>query len=554
MSKINFLSLLLFLLFFGVVVNEFLPVPEGNEPEWIEIYNNSDSTFTFSKTYIADATSSKLLPEFKLKSKNYAVITKDTAILKQIRTIPDSTILIQLTLPTLNNTYDNIILKSAEQVYDSIYYHISFGENGKSFERINPDEPALSKTNLKSSINIDGATCGFVNSHYIYSKDLKIENFSRIPKSDSIIFEILNTGKQKIENFELQFFIDVDNDKLFTNDELFLINNYSLFDLSENKLTMNLRDIDNCPIIDNYLDVMAVILSPDDLNRSNDTLRAELYFSSNQNSIIINEIMYDVEDEIAEFIELYNRSEKSVNLRNSELKDENTKLKKGVFIDKDIIVEPNNFLLVAWDSLFFVNHPELKNSKNVYISKNSSFNLNQSGDFVALVDANGYYFDSLTYSDKWHTLQIDTKNTSLERINYFTSSEISSSWATCIDLNKSTPANKNSVFAEISNGEGITCSPNPFLPNSSDKPFCIIGYKLPFEIATLTLSIYDTQGKKIVDVANGINSKKIGSLVWDGKNSDGFNLSSGRYVILLNAYDNNSNESYSDTKIVVIGN
>ena len=299
---------------------------------------------------------------------------------------------------------------------------------------------------------------------------------------------------------------------------MYLIENHSSFDLSEFKLSINLADIENYPKIDNYLNIMTVVNSIDDLNRSNDTLKAELYFSSNQNNIIINEIMYDVDDETAEFVEIYNRSNNSVNLKNSELKDENTKSKKGIVINENIIIPPNNFLVLAWDSLFFKKHPELVNSKNVLIYKNSSFNLNQSGDFLALIDANGYYFDSLTYSNKWHTLKTNTKNTSLEKINYFTSSEILSSWATCIDLNKSTPLNKNSVFAEISNGEGITCSPNPFSPNSQDKPFCIIGYKLPFESATLTLSIYDTQGKKIVDVANGIESKQIGSLIWNGKN------------------------------------
>ncbi len=554
MKIIFFLFFFNIIAFSNVIINEFMPVPEGSEPEWVELFNNSNSNFHFSKIYIADAATSKLLPEFDLKPYNFAVISKDTALLKTIRKIPDSTKLIQITLPSLNNNFDSIILRTDSLTIDSVYYHSSFGENGKSIERISSIMPAISKENLTASIDKDGATCGFANSVIRYEKDIAIkyirfENFGKM-----IVIQYDNYGELPIANFDFILFVDLNNDNVFEDSEI-------IFDvpniLAENGIgnySHNIESIADFPKFSTYLNVKAVINSEVDLNKNNDSLITELYFSSFEPSLTINEIMYDTDDTTAEFIEIYNNGSNPINLKNGEIKDDATKSKTGVKILNDFIIEPNNFALIIWDSLFFINHQDLLNSSKVFYSKNSSFNLNQTGDYISISDANGFIFDSLTYSNDWHTNSIDTKNTSLEKINHLASSQLPSSWATSISVSKSTPLEKNSVFADINSNIKLTASPNPFSPSGSEKQFCIIGYNLPFDNATLTASIYDTQGKKIKDIANNIEVNKIGSLVWDGKNENGYNISVGRYVLLMNAFDNNSDNQISERIVIVIGN
>ncbi len=553
MKIIFFLFILKISAFSSVVINEFMPVPEGNEPEWIELFNNGSDNVKFIKFYIADATSLKLLPDFELKSGQFAVITKDTSLLKSIRKIPDSAILIQLSLPILNNSFDNIILKTENYTIDSVYYHSSFGENGKSIERINPALPAVNKENLSASISLEGATCGYQNSIVSYERDVAVKRTYFSQNGELLNVEYDNLGEKSIEKFSLKFFVDLNKNNIFENDELCYSNDEIILEKGLNIYETFIDKFILKPAVADYLKVKLFINSESDLNNKNDTLSTELYFSSNEQSIVINEIMYDVDDNSAEFVELFNKGTIPINLKNSEIKDDATITKIGVKIYNDFIINPDSYAVVVWDSSFFKVHPELINSESVFYSKNSSFNLNQGGDFISISDANGFMFDSLSYSNKWHTSIKITKNTSLEKINYLANSQLSSSWATSIDISKSTPAKKNSVFADIMTNIVLSASPNPFSPTRSDKQFCVIGYNLPFEKCSLSATIYDTNGKKIKDIANNINANKIGSLVWDGKNESGFDLAVGRYVLLLSVFDINSDNNLSEKIVIVIG-
>lgn len=147
----------------GIVVNEIMPVPLGDEPEWVELYNNSDESVSFEKLYIQDATTANPFIAITLEPEQYAVVTKDTAALRACRNIPDNVQLIYMKLPGLNNDGDMVTLRDADFVtLDSFAYKNKPTVRGYSFERIDSKLPA--EGNYSVSQSVDSATCGYKNS------------------------------------------------------------------------------------------------------------------------------------------------------------------------------------------------------------------------------------------------------------------------------------------------------------------------------------------------------------------------------------------------------
>ncbi|MGA2298019.1 MAG: lamin tail domain-containing protein, partial [FCB group bacterium] len=71
-----------------IVINEIMPAPSTNEPEWLELYN-PDSIEVFIHTpKISDAGTTKSIPDISLKPFGYAILTKDTTKLLLKRTLP----------------------------------------------------------------------------------------------------------------------------------------------------------------------------------------------------------------------------------------------------------------------------------------------------------------------------------------------------------------------------------------------------------------------------------------------------------------------------------
>jgi len=105
MIKIYLISIILISinLYSNVIITELMPAPIGEEPEWIEIYNYSDNEEFYDSLFILDKSKKVLILNFKLEKNQYAVLVKDTNLIKSIRQVPLNTKLINLNIPTLKN-------------------------------------------------------------------------------------------------------------------------------------------------------------------------------------------------------------------------------------------------------------------------------------------------------------------------------------------------------------------------------------------------------------------------------------------------------------------
>lgn len=538
------------LAFSQIVINEIMPAPEGDEPEWIELYNCSGETVLLSGFSIADLKSAKDLPEFQLPAGGYATVAKDSADFFAARTLPPEAIFVEASMPGFNNTQDAAVLINEGGVsIDSLFYDMDDGEKGKSFERVRCDEKPLAD-NLKLSEDPEGATPGEYNSVSPRAKDLGIVSVAVNPGEPAEFITI------SVKNYGREVSAPSPADLSYSGIVLktFEIPSLQPDEIYESKTGFaEIKDTLKNP---GRYELTAAVSFTEDANPENDEKVFDIYLPYPENCLTINEILFDCDDD-SEFLEIFNQSEFTINLKEWRIKDAATldDPDGGWTADEDFFIKPGALAAAYWDEDFIERFEYLRDSTNVFYYK-SSMNLNSRGDFVYLIEPNGEICDSLEYLDDWHEESLfSTKNISLEKINPTLDSEDGASWSSCGDSRGATPAEPNSLSRPINPDGALAAEPNPFSPRSTrGENFCVVSFRLPFRQGKYKAVVFDANGRKIRILKNAEFSGSEGSFAWDGKNSEGYALPPGAYPLMLEAVDQSSGEVFYDKIAIVIGN
>ncbi|MBP6635794.1 MAG: lamin tail domain-containing protein, partial [Paludibacter sp.] len=168
--------------------------------------------------------------------------------------------------------------------------------------------------------------------------------------------------------------------------------------------------------------------------------------------LIWNEIMFNNPENSSEYVEIYNRSAKVIELTGmyiSTRKNDGT-LNSGNKIDYYLLMYPSEYIAFTSspDSvLLYHNCPQ---DANVNKLNMSSLN-NTSATIVLCSNNKEIIYDELKYNEKWHhTLIKNPKGVALEKINPDMETQNSDSWHSAgSTTNYGTPGYKNSQYKEI---------------------------------------------------------------------------------------------------------
>jgi hypothetical protein len=424
-------------IFNSVVINEIMYAPIGGEPEWVELYNTSNKSVNLFGWRFADASTGIVLNNIILGANEFLILTADESI-HTFYDIPSR--VIEVNLPSLNNSGDNLSLRDFHlNLIDTVSYIPSWGGlNGSSLERISASGSGLDSPNWGTSESIHGATPGYINSITPKEYDLKITAFSSenifgiIGESITVTAMIKNIGLQNAESFSLEFYNDLNFDSIPQPGEL--INEIFASPLISNDSASYSFSFNGFRAGNNLL--LALIDFPPDDETSNNIDFYSFYgvsINEMRNDLIINEIMYAPLTGQPEWFEIFNRSEKIIDLKNYQIADNNDTVR---FSDASLLLNPKEYLIVANDS-------SIQNVFNVpskMLIKNFPA-LNNSGDKIILIDSLDRTIDSLEYSSAWGGLS----GRSLEKIDPHSASIDSANWKTTLSRNNGTPGFINSV-------------------------------------------------------------------------------------------------------------
>jgi hypothetical protein len=271
--------------------------------------------------------------------------------------------------------------------------------------------------------------------------------------------------------------------------------------------------------------------------RNNSITLAQHY---NYLDLVVNEIMSSPFTNEAEWIELYNPTNKTIDISNWKMYESST----GLVISDTCssIIKPGSYVVFAADTTVLNRYSYLKTPDStfkVFIHNKtslSSLGLNNDADLVQIKDLFNTNIDSVYYSDKWNNPNItSTTGVSLEKINYSLPSNDKSSWSSCTLPVGGTPGKKNSIFTQVLPSSGsVTISPNPFSPDADGfEDFTIINYSLSSSFSQVRLKIFDIKGRLVRTILNNRTLGQSGSIVFDGLDDSGQKLRIGIYIIFL---------------------
>jgi hypothetical protein len=424
----------------SIIVNEIMYTPAGGEPEWIEIKNVSDKNILIKDWAVSDILTTPLKVFIRdsiiISPDEVIVIARDSTITNYHRIIPSR--LIKISLPNLNNDADGIVIYDGRgAVIDSILYSSTWGGlNGYSLERISVEASTIIPTNWGTSIDIEQSTPGRVNSISQKQIDLTFSGlqfnppFPKLDDNVTVVAKVRNTGIVSANSFSVIFRYQTDslNAPLILLDSVAIsgLNSFDSIEVTSRNVIQQL----------NYKTIITTeIFSNEDEDIYNNIIQKNIEPGFEQKSLLITEIMYDPKNNEPEWVELYNPTIDTVNLKNWFISDLLTTPTKVFLTTNDYLLTPHEHVVVARDTNFTSFYP----GQNIPLIKAVFGSLSNTTDGIYIYDFRNAIIDSVIYKSAWG----GRNGFSLERIDYNRFSNDSSNWAT--SLKRATPGSINSV-------------------------------------------------------------------------------------------------------------
>jgi hypothetical protein len=274
--------------------------------------------------------------------------------------------------------------------------------------------------------------------------------------------------------------------------------------------------------------------------------------------VLINEVLYRPSDTGAEFVEIYNRSDKVIDLSKIKIAKVNT----DNSLQTQYPLASQSWLMFPGDYYVITKNPQaVRNSyftpnPDYFLPMNSMPSLTDGGDEIAIVNVNGVRIDQLRYSPAWQfPLLNNDKGISLERISINRPTQDSTNWHSASEtVGFATPAYKNSQAASPENdGSEVSVTPEIFSPDNdgfNDVVFINYTFDKPGYVANL--KIFDSRGREIIHLVKNQLLGTEGSFAWDGITADRQKAGIGIYVIWLEVFHENGTVK-KFKKTVVLG-
>lgn len=526
-----------------VIITEVMadPDPQVGLPsaEYVEIYNRSDKYFDLSAWTISDASSSVTIAPYALAPGEYVLLCSSAdAGLFSISNIAIAE------LPSLNNDGDAVVLKDdLGNLIDSIFFALSWYQNnvkddgGWSLERKHNDAPCSDQSNWSSSVDASGGTPGQQNSIWtnvgdttppelialdVMSDQLMVATFNEVLDTTSTATLVLNPG---VSNFNWSF------SSLKTLDIVPLTLNINvLYELQINGVT------------DCWGNTAGTI-----------SIKLGLPDSIEPQDIILNEIMFNPLTNGSDYVELYNRSQKILDLKEiyfANWDDDSIANYKSVTSTQRLFF-PGEYVLLTEDTT------DIQHDFDIYgigsfIEMDLPTYPDDSGTVYVLSKDFGI-LDYFHYDGDYHyALITDENGKSLERITFEGAVNDPEIWHTAAEnVQWGTPGYENSqlMYPEV-NGT-ITITPEIFSPdNDGNNDILVISMEFLTNDNVVNIEIFDNRGRRVRELKDNYFVGNSAQVSWDGATDEGTKADIGTYVILVTALE--ADGSRKEYKLVCV--
>lgn len=308
-----------------------------------------------------------------------------------------------------------------------------------------------------------------------------------------------------------------------------------------NTLTINdVRDISNNPIAVN----------------SNVTFVYYNTVVADSFDIVINEVLFNSRTGADEFLELYNRSTKVIDLKNMQITKRDLLTREQ---DAPIIITNNTRLLLPGEYVVLTDDStrvksEYKTGSAVFVNMSLPDLLTEE-DIVLLLDATSKTIDEFHYYSVWQFPLLNTVDgVSLERINPNRLTQDQTNWHSASETaGFATPGLRNSQFSDaIGDGSTINIQPEIFSPdNDGFDDVTNITYHFDQPGFTANVQVYDERGRLMTRLVQNQLLGTDGVWTWNGVNDKNEKARIGIYIVYMEAFNLNGDvKKYKKTCVV----
>ncbi len=529
-----------------VIINEFMcdPDPQVGLPsvEFVEIHNVSTKIFDVNGWKLGDASSAGTIQQGWLQPGDHMILCSTSNVDSfAVATAVTS-------FPSLNNSGDNIVLRSDLGVQlDSITYTDDWyvdpakSSGGYSIERINPEAPCSGADNWAASTSALGGTPGAVNSIFDNTPDTGPPSISQLlalaPNYLQVYFsEGMDSTSLANASVSISPSLTVQNNYVLeTFPTMFTLQFVENFVPSQS-YTITLDGIADC--WQNQASLSGVFALPE---------------TAVSGDLIINEILFNPVTGGYDWVELYNTSDKLIDLYGWEMANyDNDTIDNNKTVAVHYLLYPDSYVVLAEDTaeaqVSFPTH-----GIGTFVEMDLPTYSNDSGT-VYLIQTQ-QVMDMVSYSEDWHFQFLDDfDGKSLERIDPAGPSNDHNNWHTAAEtIGFGTPGLKNSqYYPAVSNGEFSFTSETISPDSDGFEDVLEINYEMSEPGLVADFTIYDDRGRKIATVFQSELLASSGTFIWDGTRDDNSKASIGAYVAVFEAFSTDGELKFTKRKAFVV--
>ncbi|RMG80115.1 MAG: hypothetical protein D6714_15280 [Bacteroidetes bacterium] len=260
--------------------------------------------------------------------------------------------------------------------------------------------------------------------------------------------------------------------------------------------------------------------------------------------VVLNEILFNPRPGGSDFVELYNRSSKILEVGDWLIGN----LQAGadtqlVAIETPFLFLPDTYLVLSESPAnirlnYEVSRPQWMLKNDMPAFNNDAGNVTLAG--VAFPDP--VVLDAFDYDENMHhPLLKDAEGVSLERIRPDLPTNASDNWHSAAETaGFATPTAQNSQFLELSPGEAPQVVWLPYQNFSPDgdgyRDFLSIQYTLDEPGFVGTVQVFDTSGRLVKDLARNVLMEVSGQFQWDGTTDESRLAPVGIYIVFMRIF------------------
>lgn len=524
-----------------LVINEVMAKPTDDlglpNFEYVELFNASDKAVNLKSWTLSTSTKTGVMPEFVLGSGEYVVLVASSAV-QSFSEFGSAVALSSWSATAITNASCELTLTDPSgRIIDFFPYESSLLSTEKqvggwSLERVSPYNLSLSETNYRASVSDDGGTPCMQNS--VYSDEVDMDNPRVVSAilTDSVLtivysepidtLSIYSSVKLNGANASVELVsCDAKTQQTF----VFKIN-----DEVRRGVTYQLR-----------------LPSVDDLtgNASSEVVLSVGICEAAEvsDAILINEVMTAANPAKADFVEIYNNTQKIIDLSTLAF----AKCADGVVTTYNAISNqqkpmfPDDYVLLTADSLSVLNTFEVVRPDRV-VEMDKFPGLAADEGEIAITTASGDILDYLAYSKQMHNplMRSAHENVSLERISLPAPTNEVSNWTSASALsNYATPTARNSQNRDsvVTAAVEVTFAKRIFTPDGDGvDDELIVNTTFTDGLWFATMRIFTSSGDEVVCVYNNETLPATGEMLWNGRNANGELMRPGTYIVFISAW------------------